>query len=114
MSSSFWSSMRWRVMTDTDCGISRSDNGSLPPMVTLGAVVVVLDGATVRLPSAVRRSSSPLPVSARAVASSTVNWPEMAGADLPATSSARNEMTAPAMRAIRVSETSSWPAGKSY
>ena len=34
----FWSSMRWRVMTDTDCGISRSDSGSLPPMVTLGAV----------------------------------------------------------------------------
>ena len=34
----FWSSMRWRVMTETDCGISRSDSGSLPPMVTLGAV----------------------------------------------------------------------------
>ena len=42
----FWSSMRWRVITETDCGISRSDSGSLPPTPTLGAVYEPLPSVT--------------------------------------------------------------------
>ena len=37
MSPMFWSSMRWRVMTETACGISRSDWSPLAMVTTVEA-----------------------------------------------------------------------------
>jgi hypothetical protein len=38
MVSRFWSSMRWRVMTVTDCGVSRMESGSLVAVLICGVV----------------------------------------------------------------------------